>query len=158
VYVTTQVARHTLAVRGEVTEESFAAFLEASFGELTDVADRLGLTVAGPPGALYSPEIPDDTAEPVEAYLPLAAPVGLPDDRGDVRLGELPAATVAVAVHVGSYETIADTYRQLGGWVAQHATPTDERVREVYEVSYQQTADTDRFRTEIQWPIVHQRS
>jgi len=97
-------------------------------------------------------------SEHVEAYLPLSEPVGLPAGRGGVVLGELPAATVAVAVHVGSYITIADTYRHLGAWVAQHATPTDERVREVYEVSYQQTDDPDRFRTEIQWPIVHQRS
>jgi effector-binding domain-containing protein len=157
VHVTTRPAAHTLAVRGQVTEANFAAFLDEAFGELATLAERLGLTPAGSPGALYPPQILDDGAEDVEAYLPLSSPVGLPGDRGGVVLGELPAATVAVAVHVGSYVTIADTYRQLGAWVAEHATPTDERVREVYEVSYQQTDDAERFRTEIQWPIVHQR-
>jgi DNA-binding transcriptional MerR regulator len=158
VHVTTQAAAHTLAVRGKVTEDNFAAFLGDAYGQLGALAERLGVTGSGPFGALFPPEILDDQAEDVEAYLPLAAPVGLPADRGGVRLSELPATTVAVAVHVGGYETMGDTYRQLGVWVAQHATPTDERVREVYEVSYQQTDDTNRFRTEIQWPIVHQRS
>ena len=158
VYVTTQAAAHTLAVEGKVTEANFATFLGASFGELTGMAAQLGVSPVGPPGALFPPQILDDNAELVEAYLPLAAPVALPDERGGVHLGELPATTVAVAVHVGSYETMGDTYRHLGAWVARHATPTDERVREVYEVSYDQTRDPERFRTEIQWPIVHQRA
>jgi DNA-binding transcriptional MerR regulator len=158
VHIATRAAAHTLAVSGHVTEVNFADFLGASFDELTGLAARLGVEPAGPPGALFPPEILDDSAELVEAFLPLAAPVALPDDRGGVRLGELPATTVAVAVHVGTYESMGDTYRHLGAWVARHATPTDERVREVYEVSYDQTSDPERFRTEIQWPIVHQRT
>ena len=158
VHVTTRAAAHTLAMSGSVTEDNFAEFLGASFAALAGVAERLGVEPAGPPGALFPPEILDDNAELVEAFLPLGAPVALPDDRGGVRLGELPATTVAVAVHVGRYETMGDTYRHLGAWVARHATPTDERVREVYEVSYDETQDPERFRTEIQWPIVHQRT
>lgn len=156
VHVTTQAASHTLAVRGRVSEENFAAFLGSAFGRLQALADRLGVAPSGPPGGLYPPTIVDDGADDIEAYLPVASPVALPDDRDGVMLGEVPAGTVAVAVHVGSYETIDDTYRQLGAWVARHAVPTDERVREVYEVSYDQTTDTDRFRTSIHWPIVHQ--
>ena len=158
VHVTTRASFHTLAVRGTVSEANFAAFLDASFAELGGMAEKLGVEPAGPPGALFPPQILDDSDELVEAYLPLAAPVALPDRRGGVLLGELPATTVAVAVHMGTYETMGDTYRHLGAWVARHATPTDERVREVYEVSYDQTNDPERFRTEIQWPIVHQRT
>jgi effector-binding domain-containing protein len=60
---------------------------------------------------------------------------------------------VAVLVHAGFYDTIADSYRRLGAWVAQNADPVDSPVREVYVVSYAETDDTTRFRTEIQWPI-----
>jgi DNA-binding transcriptional MerR regulator len=156
VHVTTQAASHTLAVRGRVTEDEFAAFLGSAFGRLRGLVARLGVTPTGPPGGLYPPTVVDDGADDVEAYIPVASPVSLPDDRDGVVLGEVPAATVAVAVHVGAYETIDDTYRALGAWVARHAVPTDERVREVYEVSYDQTPDTSRFRTSIHWPIVHQ--
>lgn len=56
--------------------------------------------------------------------------------------------------HVGPYDTIDATYRLLGAWVAQHAvTAPGHRVREVYAVSYGDTADSARFRTEIHWPI-----
>jgi effector-binding domain-containing protein len=68
------------------------------------------------------------------------------------------AARVAVLVHVGPYETLGDTYRRLGTWVAHHAQPADLPVREIYLVSYDETGDTDRFRTEIHWPITPEES
>jgi effector-binding domain-containing protein len=136
-----------------VAEADFAAFLGDAYGRLAAMLGRLGLEPAGPSGGLYPPQIPDDGPEPVEAYVPIAEPVPLPDDRGPVVLGEVPAARVAVIVHAGGYDTIDATYRQLGAWVARHATPAGLPVREVYVVSYGETADTDQFRTEIHWPI-----
>ena len=73
--------------------------------------------------------------------------------RDGVIVSEVPAARVAVLTHAGGYDTIGDTYRQLGAWVAEHAEHAGRPVREVYVVSYSETADTDRFRTEIHWPI-----
>jgi effector-binding domain-containing protein len=108
---------------------------------------------SGPAGALYPPELADDGVEEVEAYLPIARPVGLRTRRDGVVVSEVPAARVAVLTHVGAYDSIADTYRHLGAWVAQHAEHAGQPVREVYLVSYAETADTDRFRTEVHWPI-----
>jgi DNA-binding transcriptional MerR regulator len=153
VHVSAQPAVPTLAVCGHVTEATFAATLDGAFTELLAVAERIGVPPAGPLGALYAPQIADDGPEAVEVYLPLGSPAARPDG-GGVRSRELPATTVAVAVHAGSYDTIADTYRQLGAWVAEHATPAEERVREVYEVGPHHTGDESRFRTLVQWPIV----
>ena len=153
VHVRDEGAVHTLSRRGRVSEATFASFLGHAYDELERMAARLGVSPSGPPGGLYPPEIVDDDAEDVEAYLPLPAPVGLPDDRGDVFLGEVPAARVAVATHLGPYDTISEQYRRLGGWVAENATPADLPVREIYVVSYDQTDDPGRFRTEIHWPI-----
>ncbi|HEY8523325.1 MAG TPA: MerR family transcriptional regulator [Acidimicrobiales bacterium] len=153
VHVRRTPAHHTLAVRGEVTAADFAAFLGDAYGRIGAVLGRLGLEAAGPSGALYPPEIPDDGPEPVEAFVPIAAPAALPDDRGPVTLGEVPAARVAVVVHAGPYETIDETYRLLGAWVGRHARPAGTPVREVYLVSYGEAADPEQFRTEIHWPI-----
>jgi DNA-binding transcriptional MerR regulator len=153
VHVRDEPATHTLALHGRVSETDFTAFLDHAYAELAAVAERSGTTPSGPSGALYPPEISDDDSEPVEAFVPVAAPVPLPDDRGGVRLGELPAARVAVLVHAGGYETVGDSYRQLGAWVAHNATPAGLPVREIYLVSYEQTDDPARFRTEIHWPI-----
>jgi DNA-binding transcriptional MerR regulator len=153
VHVRDEPAAHTLAVRGAVTEADFARFLDGAFAELTAVADRAHTTPIGPFGALYAPEIADDGAEQVEAFVPLGAPVALPDDRGRVRVSELPAARVAVLVHAGGYDTVGDSYRRLGTWVAHNATPAGRRVREIYLISVGETDDPDQFRTEIHWPL-----
>jgi DNA-binding transcriptional MerR regulator len=153
VHVRDEPATHTLAVRGEVTESSFAAFLDGAYAELGTVVERLGAAPLGPSGALYPAEIADDGAEPVEAFVPVGAPVALPDDRGRVVVSEVPAARVAVLVHAGGYESIADSYRTLGAWVAHNATPAAQAVREIYVVSFGETDDPARFRTEIHWPL-----
>ena len=43
--------------------------------------------------------------------------------RGGTRVDELPATEVAVLAHHGDYESMDATYRNLGAWVAEHATP-----------------------------------
>ena len=155
VHVRDEPAAHTLAVRGEVSEATFATFLDGAYAELGAMVDRLGAAPVGPTGALYPPEISDDAAEPVEAFVPVGTPLALPDAdaRGRVVVSEVPAARVAVLVHAGRYETIGDSYRTLGAWVAHHATPADQPVREIYVVSFGETDDPDRFRTEIHWPL-----
>ena len=79
--------------------------------------------------------------------------MALPDERGRVVVSEVPAARVAVLVHAGGYETIGDSYRTLGAWVAHNATPAGQPVREIYVVSFGETDDPARFRTEIHWPL-----
>jgi DNA-binding transcriptional MerR regulator len=153
VHVRDEPATHTLAIRAEVADADFADFLGAAYAELTAVADRAGVAPSGPFGGLYPPEVLDEEIERVEAYLPVAIAVSLPADRGRVLLSEVPAARVAVLAHAGPYEELGDGYRRLGAWVAQHARPTAGPVREVYLVSYDETDDPARFRTEIHWPI-----
>jgi DNA-binding transcriptional MerR regulator len=153
VHVRDEPGFHTLAVRGEVPESRFAEWLGEAYATLSALCEHAGIAPAGPVGALYPGIIEDEAAEPIEAYVPIGAPAPLPASRGPVVLSEVPAARVAVLVHVGPYETLGDTYRRLGIWVAHHARPSDLPVREIYLVSYEETADTDRFRTEIHWPI-----
>ncbi|MFC4942310.1 MerR family transcriptional regulator [Pseudonocardia sp. GCM10023141] len=152
VHVREEPNQHTLALRGQVTEANFDQFLAQAYPRLGAVAAQLGIEPIGPAAALYPPEIVDNTPDDVEAYFPIARPVAVPAGSGVV-IGEIPAARVAVLVHAGPYATIADTYRHLGAWVAQHATPLPLQIREIYVVSFTETADTSRFRTEIHWPI-----
>jgi DNA-binding transcriptional MerR regulator len=142
----------TLARRGHVTEAEMPAFLGPAYRDLAKATAHLGMTPAGAPGALYPPAIDDDGPVDIEAFVPLDRPVA-PPDGSDLVAGEVPAARVAVLAHTGPYETISETYRQLGAWVAHNATTTDERVREIYLVSYGDTADPEDFRTEVHWPV-----
>ncbi|MBM7787587.1 MerR family transcriptional regulator [Tenggerimyces flavus] len=154
VHVRDEPAAHTLAVRGTVPERQFATFLGDAYPSIADAVRSASATPSGPVGALYSAVLQDEEAEPIEAYQPIAAPVTPPP--GPVVLSELPAMRVAVLVHAGSYESITETYRALGAWVAQHASWSELPVRESYLISYTETADPADFRTEILWPIVGQ--
>jgi DNA-binding transcriptional MerR regulator len=153
VHARAEPAAHTLALRGEVSPADFVTFLGEAHLRLRTVAERAGAAPAGPFGALYPPELADDAVEQVEAFLPVGAPVALPDERGTVRLSELPAARMAVLVHAGSYESLGDTYRRLGAWVAHNAVPAPLPVRELYLVGLDETDDPDGLRTEVQWPL-----
>lgn len=160
VFVRREPQRHALAV-AEVIEhpdhDTYAAFLGRAFPLLMAVAARLGVTPSAAAGALYPPKV-DGDAELVTAFVPCAGPIVL-DDR-DIAAGVvnlmLPATTCAVLTHRGSYQSMGDTYRQLGAWVATNATVIDQPVRELYVVSADATgvllADHE-LRTEIAWPI-----
>ncbi|MFT3854260.1 MAG: MerR family transcriptional regulator [Ilumatobacteraceae bacterium] len=152
VHVRTEAATHTLRARATVDATTFAVWLERAFRTLAVVAAMSGAERNGPPGALFGPEILDDRAEEVEAFLPIAEPVALRHP-GGVAVGELPARTVAVLVHAGPYETLGDTYRTLGAWVARHAEHAGDRTREWYVVGPGDTPDESAWRTEVAWPI-----
>ncbi|MDQ3579028.1 MAG: GyrI-like domain-containing protein, partial [Actinomycetota bacterium] len=152
VYVRDEPAIQTVEYRGQVREADFAPFLDTAYAALYALLGRLGVASDGPSGALYPPVV--DDVEEVVAYVPIAAGVQLPDDRGPLALGEVPAATVAVLTHHGGYDSIADTYQLLGRWVAEHAVSADLQVREVYVVSPAETKDPEHYRTVICWPLL----
>jgi DNA-binding transcriptional MerR regulator len=146
-------ATHALVVRGTVGFDTYLAFFDRAFAAVAGMAERVGAALCGHPGALVPSEVEDDGPWPVAAYIGLAEAVALPPDRGDVCLGEVPAARVAVLTHHGSYDTVPATYLALGRWVGMHAVPTGQHVREAYVVHEGLGATPEEYRTEIQWPI-----
>jgi hypothetical protein len=52
-----------------------------------------------------------------------------------------------------SVRWIYRSYRTLEAWVAGHAEPSGERIREWYRVAPWDTQDPAAHRTEIAWPI-----
>jgi DNA-binding transcriptional MerR regulator len=143
-----------LSFSGVVKRADYSAFLDQAFGEIFAVLMRSGREPSAAGGALYPTEIGDELAESVKAFVPVRAEdfsgVRLPPG---VALGELPAATMAVLSHTGTYEDIGGAYRSLGSWVAQHAAMSGAPVREIYIVSPPQHTDASTYITELQWPV-----
>ena len=152
VHVRNEPASHTVRLIGDVTPATFEAWLVAAFARLHRVLDAHGARASGVGGTLWSPEILVDDAEHVEAFVPIAQPVVLGAHDPEVKLGEIPAVRVAVIVHAGEYETMSDTYRALGAWVARHERWAGERIRE-WCVVPPGGMDKSAYRTEIAWPI-----
>lgn len=158
VHVRVEPTMSVLAVTGVVDGADYAPFLGDAYARLWGVLGRLGLSMAGPSGALYPAEVHGEDGEPVTAFLPIDRVEALPDDviASGIVHEQLAEITGAVMSHVGSYETIGETYRQLGAWVAHNATSIDAPVRELYVVSVDDTGELrpdDQLRTEIIWPI-----
>jgi DNA-binding transcriptional MerR regulator len=158
VHLRTEPATQSVRITGAVTGETVGDWLGWAYAELGAFLARAGVEPSGAAGALYAAEITDDGPEAVEAFLPIAEPVVVPARQREVTVGEVPAARTAVLVHTGAYETMGDTYRALGAWVARHAEHGGERVREWYVIGPPDTDDPAEYRTEISWPIRATRS
>jgi effector-binding domain-containing protein len=153
VHLRTETATQSVRVSGLVAADEFADWLGWAFGQLGRFLEQAGAQPSGPPGGLYAAELVDDGPESAEAFLPIDTGVVVPDGERHVTVGEVPATRAAVLVHTGDYDTIGDTYRTLGAWVARHAEHAGERVREWYVIGPLDADDPAEYRTEISWPI-----
>jgi DNA-binding transcriptional MerR regulator len=145
VHLRDEPARSTVTLSADDVHDPVAFFARVT--PLLAEAVRLsGAVATGGLGALFPNELAADDAEDIVAFVPVADAPRLDAASLDagVRVGELPACTVAVVVHTGTFDTMVDTYRNLGAWVASNATPGDLPVREYY---------LDATTTEICWPV-----
>ena len=153
VHLRTEAATQSVRVSGLVAADEFADWLAGRSASSARSSNGLGVESSGPPGALYAAEIADDGPESAEAFLPIDTALVVPPAERHVTVGEVPATRAAVLVHTGDYDSIGDTYRTLGAWVARHAEHAGERVREWYVIGPLDTDDPGEYRTEISWPI-----
>jgi DNA-binding transcriptional MerR regulator len=154
VHVRQEPARVVLRVTETVTEAEWLGFLDRARVLLRTTASASAAVVTGGFGACY-PTLLDDDAQEVVAFVPIAAPtlVDAQARAAGVRVDDLAATDVAVLVHRGSYDDLADSYHQLGAWVAINAEPTGTPARELYVVDPGESDDPAAWRTEICWPI-----
>jgi DNA-binding transcriptional MerR regulator len=154
IHVRFEQAADSIRIVETVPAADLWEWLDDAFDRLLACLDEIGQPAVGPPSALYEPQLADEEVEHVEAFVAVAAPVVVASPGLGITIGEVPAAWSAVLVHTGDLDSIGDTYRTLGAWVARHAAPAGERIRERYVVGRREGAAVDAYRTEISWPIV----
>ena len=111
-----EVPSETVArVRRRVPVQGMAEFFTHAFEQVMHVLPEAGGRVSGPPFGWYH-GMPTDTVD-VSAGFPVAGDVHVPD--GGVVVEERPGGRAAVAVHVGPYDTIQDTYGQVMAWIGR---------------------------------------
>jgi DNA-binding transcriptional MerR regulator len=139
-----------IAIGDEVRGDDMHAWLDDAFGELRSALDTLGLRRGGVDGALFSSELLEEELGELVAFIPVAGSGG-GAGRGRARI--LPESEYAIAVHVGPFEDLDQTYGALGIAVAQRAIGVQGPIRENYLVGAADTPDPTRHRTEVCWPV-----
>lgn len=114
-----------------------------------------GFHAQGMPEGVY---VDDPQVTPVDlAAWELRAPIA--EDTRDLDIDEslcgikhVAPHMVAFTMHRGAYDTIADTYTQLFGWIAEHGYQVAGPTEELY-YSDPQTTKPDDYLTEIRIPV-----
>ncbi|MBI1276615.1 MAG: MerR family transcriptional regulator [Anaerolineaceae bacterium] len=142
---------HVISIREIIPSPTYVGkLLNEGFGALA----QQGIQPAAAPQATYHDEEFKLTEMDVEVAIPVAASVtgdiALTDGRVFV-VGDMPSiSSAACVVHVGSYDSLTETYQALGKWIEANGYRIAGASREVYLKP--QGVDSDPI-VEIQWPV-----
>jgi DNA-binding transcriptional MerR regulator len=140
-----------LVIRDRIDLRDLGDWFTRSRSDLADLAQHPGVTPSGPRGGLWATELFLDERGEAALFQPVASPGDERSIGPRARFETLPAADVAVAVHRGPDDTIADTYAALGAHVTEHELGIPGPIRESY--LEEPSDDSGLAVTEIAWPI-----
>ena len=144
----TLTPRTVLGVRETVKPEGMTEFFGRAFDKAYSAAQEQGAQVNGAPVAVYR-------GDPVNGFdvtagFPVVGPVA---PSPGVEVVNLPAGQAIAAVHVGSYDSMKDTYAEIGAWMQnEHLTPA-EPMWEEYLTGPESMPDPAGWRTRIVFPL-----
>lgn len=136
-----------IAIREKARVTEIPAVMFRMFGELYPHLGR-DVECAGPPFALYHSwegEIMD-----MEVGFPIA---GKGVEAGNIRTIKLPAVRAAMAVHVGPYDRMTETYNIVMEWMKGNGHRPASYMWEEY-LNSPQEVPPDQLMTRIYWPIL----
>ena len=140
----------TAVLRETVPMNELTEFFGRAFGAVMSAAEQQHVPLAGPPFALYR-GMPTDVID-VEAGFPVAEPFS-GGDEGGVTGGSLPAGHAFEAMHVGPYETLAETYEAIMGKMQAEGVTPGSSMWEYYLSDPATEPDPAMWKTLVVWPV-----
>ena len=143
-------AQQVAVVRRTVAMAELGSFYTEALGAVAAAVESAGGTLAGPAFGWYH-GVPAETAD-VAAGFPVA---GVPEGTlgGEVVVLERPAGMAATTVHVGSYDTLTETYRALEAWLRSRELEPADIVWEEYLTGPETQPDPSLWQTHVVWPL-----
>jgi effector-binding domain-containing protein len=138
---------HTAAVRRTVAEEAVPTTLGRIFDRVLGTLESQGVAPIGPPFAWYHAQ---GERVDLEAGFPVETDIR---PEGEVRPSTLPAGPTLVAVHVGPFDTLSDTYRLVEERMAELGCLPRDGPIECYLTDAETTAPAG-WRTELRQPVL----
>ena len=114
---------------------------------MPELGAYVGDRMAGAPLARYHTW--EDDAGEMEVAIPVKEPV---EGTDRIQASELPAGRAAVAMHIGPYDNLKETWTALGTWIEEQGL---EPAAAPWEQYLSDCGDTpaDQLQTRIVWPI-----
>jgi effector-binding domain-containing protein len=140
--------QQTAIVGEQVPVDRLTDFFDRAFSTVMAVTSRQGVMVTGPPFALYH-GTPTETVD-VEAGFPTASAL---EAEGDVRPGALAAGRAVEAMHVGPYDTLAQTYEEVVRWAREQGLQPGRDMWEEYLTDPTADSDPATWRTRVLVPV-----
>jgi effector-binding domain-containing protein len=141
--------QRTATRRASLPMDELKGFFDQAYEAIWSVVQAQGLSVTGPPFAAYH-GMPGEVVD-VEAGFPVTGDVA---DSDGVGASTLPACRAAVAVHVGPYEGLGDTWEALAQWAREQGLePAGEMFWESYLSDPRTEPDPASWRTQLAQPV-----
>ena len=134
-------------VREVVAMDALPAFYDRAYHEVMNAVQEQGATVIGPPVGMYF-GMPTDTVD-VAAGFPTATPL---QSAGAVSAQRLPGGRAVQVLHIGSYESMQQTYGALMRWVQEQGLALGPLMWETY-LTEPDDEDQGSMQTLITWPL-----
>lgn len=138
------------AVTAVVDAQDVGAWFQGALGELFATVASQGLRESGPAGGVYADEVFTLHRGQATVFVPCEGPVR---PLGRVEPLLVPDVELAVIEYSGPPSGVDRAYGALATYVSRHALAVDGPIREYYLVGQRHTADSERWRTEICWPV-----
>ncbi|MEV3985732.1 GyrI-like domain-containing protein [Nonomuraea sp. NPDC049758] len=119
--------RPTVSIRTTIAIARLAEAQGEGFAELWKYTQDSGVRVDGQPFVRYHTLAEGETD--VEVGVPVA---GRPAGAGRVAAAELPGGTAVATWHLGSHDSLGETYALLDAWLRKHDHEPDGGAWEVY--------------------------
>lgn len=144
-------ATPALVIRDVIDLADLTAWYLGAQAELDAHAGLRDSAPAGPRGGLWSTDLFVHERGEAALFFPVRDVDGRREFSGRARMQTLPPVDLAVAVHRGPDDTMAQTYGALGAYVAEHEIGVAGPIRETYLMPAR--GDSADVVTEIGWPI-----
>lgn len=132
-----------------IPREEIRDAMGPGISELLDTVAAQGIALAGPWFTHHlrmDPEVFD-----LEIGVPIEEPVAA---AGRVKVGRLPAATVARTIYHGPYEGLGAAWGELNAWIEEQGLTPAPDLWECYIAGPESTPDPSGWRTELNRPLI----
>ena len=140
--------QHALIVKRRVARSEIAATIAESLGKTFPYALQNGLAIAGRPFVRYSDVGPGLMTMETGTVIATPAP-----GAGEIEPITLPGGPAAVAVHMGPYDKLQDTYAAMERWMQERGVRAAGAPWESYITDPAEHPDPANWRTDVFWPI-----